>query len=432
MLLQDVILQIAPERVPVGTRAHRRREILGLTPDARRVTPGTVFVALPDRCRADPYAAYMALDRGAEAVICEPETILPKGVARIEVPDCRKAFAKAAAAFFGNPERSLSVHGFRQDPGDSLGTRRASTNAAHLLAGLLASTKRPTPCFTELACEATGRTIPCALSELDLFEWFEWLALAVRSGENRVVIEATPNVEAALGPDFPWQWSSPGILPHDSFQGSWKGTVGYLGQYTVSTLLVGFYNWMALNRAVTTASTVAPLQEWVGRVSRLKPTQGFLEPVLLGQPFGVFVDAARTPLELRDLLSDVRQFHSGRILLVVGAPATMESDERESLGQATILADHVVVTSNDPEYESIDALSADLIAAAGLDRVTLDTDRESAIFKTISMARTGDVVLVTGKAHRRSESIQGARIPWDDRQILSAALAHRGYSGSHF
>jgi len=424
------MLQVAPDRVPGGTRAHRRLEIRGLTPDVRRVSPGTVFVALPDRNLADPYAAYAAADRGAEAVICEPNAILPTGIARIEVPDSRRAFVQAASAFFGHPERALEFFGVPSDRRRIRGARLPSTNTAHLLAGLLTRDGRSVGCFTELSCAAAGRQIQCPLSELDMFELFEWLAHAVRAGERQIVFELTPVLEAALGPEFQFRTSAEIPPSEAAFQGTWKGSVVSLGGFTVSTRLVGRQNWAALERAVKTAASVAPMNQVAGRVPRLSGTTGFLEPVRAGQPFGVFVDGARTTAELTDLLTDVGTFHGGRVVLVLGGPAAMDAAGRRELGAATERANGVIVTADDSEYRPVEELANEVVAGAGAHRCLVEPNRERAIFRAISQARTGDIILVTGKAHRNSETFEGALMPCDDRRILHAALANRGYGGT--
>lgn len=429
MLLEDVMLQIAPGRRPAGSSAHRRQEVRGLTPDVRRVSPGTVFVALPERHRADPLAAYAAADRGARAVICEPDAILPAGLARIEVPDCRRAFAQAAAAFFGHPERSLQFFGVLSEADSGRETRLFSTNVTHLLAQLLSRPGQAAAGFSELSCEAADRVLHRRVSELDFFEFFELLAQAVRRGQQQVVVELNLQWRHALEPELRFKMGPSGGLDDVDFQGTWRGSVGRIDGAPVSSRLVGRQNWRALNQAWRTVQSAGMATE-LGRLPRLRPTPGFLEPVQAGQPFGVLVDAARTPVAVRSLLDDVRTFASGRLILVLGAPESLGEWGRRELGQAASSADFTVVTSDDPGQSSVESLSAELAEGLKAGAWGLEPDRERALFRAISLARAGDVVLVTGKAHTRTEIRQSTVIPWDDRDLLSAALAVRGYGGT--
>jgi UDP-N-acetylmuramyl tripeptide synthase len=429
MLLEDVMLHIAPGRRPAGSSAHRRQEVRGLTPDVRRVSPGTVFVALPERHRADPLAAYAAVDRGARAVICEPDAVLPAGLARIEVPDCQRAFAQAAAAFFGNPEQRLQFFGVPTEAGSERETRRLSTNVTHLLAQLLSRPGQAAASFSELSCEAADRVLHRRVSEFDFFEFFEWLAQAVRRGQQQVVVELNRQWRHALEPELKFRIGPEVGLDELDCQGTWRGTVGRIEGVQVSSRLVGRENWRAVNQAWRAVQSAGMATE-LGRLPRLRPTPGFLEPVLAGQPFGVLVDAARTPAAVSDLLEDVRTFATGRLILVLGAPEALGEQGRRDLGCSASIADFTVVTSDDPGQSAVESLSAELADGLKAGAWTFESDRERALFRAISLARPGDVVLVTGKAHSLTEIRQSTVIPWDDRNLLSAALAARGYGGT--
>lgn len=428
MRLEDIMLHLAPGRSLPCSRIQRRQEVRGLTPDAGRVGPGTVFVALPDRQRADPLEAYRAADRGAAAAICEPDAVLPQGLARIEVPDCRRAFARAAAAFFGHPERSLEILAVRTDR--NTGSRRPSSNRAWLLADVLAREGQAVACFSELSCHAAGRTLHRPLSTLDLFQFFDWLAQSVRAGERCAVLEIEPALEAALGEEFPVRWCLSDAVPPRIVRLSGQGSVLELGDQPVSTRLVGPGNLAALTAAVDTARRVAPGQPIVGRVPRLEGTPGFLEAVRAGQPFGVFVDGARTPDEVREAISELNSIQPGRVRVVLGGSAEMEVEERHRLGAATTDARQVWITADDPGDESVNRLNAEVAAGVSPSRCRVEPIRDHAIFQAIAQARADDLVLVTGKAHRRTETVAGVTMPCDDRRTLYAALAARGYGGT--
>lgn len=92
-------------------------EISSLTDDSRRVTPGSLFVAVRGT-RADGRAFVQeALQRGAVAVVLEekPETEIPPlaagGGAWVLVPDAQRALGFLADAFWRHPSRRLSLVG---------------------------------------------------------------------------------------------------------------------------------------------------------------------------------------------------------------------------------------------------------------------------------------------------------------------------------
>lgn len=54
--------------------------------------------------------------------------------------------------------------------------------------------------------------------------------------------------------------------------------------------------------------------------------------------------------------------------------------------------------------------------------VLIDSDRAAAISAAVARARPGDTVLVAGKGHEQGQDIAGVVRPFDDRQVLRAAI----------
>jgi UDP-N-acetylmuramoyl-L-alanyl-D-glutamate--2,6-diaminopimelate ligase len=88
---------------------------------------------------------------------------------------------------------------------------------------------------------------------------------------------------------------------------------------------------------------------------------------------------------------------------------------------AARLADHVVVTSDNPRGEEPLAIIQDVLQGTGVD-VEIDPDRRSAIFGAVAGASPGDVVVVAGKGHEQGQEIAGTKLPFDDREVARDAL----------
>jgi UDP-N-acetylmuramoyl-L-alanyl-D-glutamate--2,6-diaminopimelate ligase len=86
-------------------------EITGVTEDSRKVTPGTLFVAV--RGTSDDGARYVeeALARGAVAVAGDVASA-PAGVPVVRGAAARLVLSDLAARYFGHPARELQVIGF--------------------------------------------------------------------------------------------------------------------------------------------------------------------------------------------------------------------------------------------------------------------------------------------------------------------------------
>jgi UDP-N-acetylmuramoyl-L-alanyl-D-glutamate--2,6-diaminopimelate ligase len=89
---------------------------------------------------------------------------------------------------------------------------------------------------------------------------------------------------------------------------------------------------------------------------------------------------------------------------------------------AVELADHVIVTSDNPRSEDPVTIIADVLQGTGVD-VEMDPDRRAAIARAISLAEPGDVVVIAGKGHEQGQEIAGVVHPFDDRAVAREALA---------
>src|SRR5262249_13918727 len=92
-------------------------------------------------------------------------------------------------------------------------------------------------------------------------------------------------------------------------------------------------------------------------------------------------------------------------------------------------ADLAVLTAEDPRTEDVNAIIAE--SAAGLiekgrqegkDFLRVP-DRAQAIDTAIGLARKGDLVGCSGKAHERSMAYGMVETPWDEFAAIEAALA---------
>jgi UDP-N-acetylmuramoyl-L-alanyl-D-glutamate--2,6-diaminopimelate ligase len=157
-------------------------------------------------------------------------------------------------------------------------------------------------------------------------------------------------------------------------------------------------------------------------IASARDVPGRFEIVDEGQPFAVVVDYAHTPDSLRNVLSAARDLAQGRVVVVFGAGGDRDRTKRAPMGAvAAELADVVLVTSDNPRSEDAIAVIQDVLQGTGTD-VEIDPDRRSAIRRALSLAEPGDVVVVAGKGHEQGQEIAGVIHPFDDREVVRAAL----------
>ena len=166
----------------------------------------------------------------------------------------------------------------------------------------------------------------------------------------------------------------------------------------------------------------------VALLPRLAGVRGRMElAARLPNGAAVYVDYAHTPDALERLLTALRPHAEGRLHVVFGAGGDRDTGKRPLMGEiAARLADHAIVTDDNPRSEQPSAIRAAIRAgmAAAVD-VTEIGDRAAAIAAAIEALGPGDVLVVAGKGHEPGQTIGGVTHPFDDatavRQVLGAA-----------
>lgn len=167
-----------------------------------------------------------------------------------------------------------------------------------------------------------------------------------------------------------------------------------------------------------------PLRDAVEALSRVEPVPGRMQMVREpGAPL-VVVDYAHTPDALEKALETLRFTLSrdGRLHCVFGCGGDRDPGKRPQMGEAaTRLADHVVITSDNPRSENPRAIIDEILAGAH-PNYAIEVDRATAILQGISGAAPQDVVLIAGKGHETYQEIGGLRLPFDDAEVAREIL----------
>jgi UDP-N-acetylmuramoyl-L-alanyl-D-glutamate--2,6-diaminopimelate ligase len=137
----------------------------------------------------------------------------------------------------------------------------------------------------------------------------------------------------------------------------------------------------------------------------------------------VIVDYAHTPDAISRMVQLAREAVTGRVVIVLGAGGDRDQSKRPLMGAAASMGDHVVVTDDNPRAEDPAAIRSAVIAGVtGPVDVEDIADRATAIRHAIASASERDVVLVLGKGHETGQQIGDHTLPFDDREIVRAAL----------
>jgi len=161
-------------------------------------------------------------------------------------------------------------------------------------------------------------------------------------------------------------------------------------------------------------------------IEAVRGVPGRFESVDEGQPFEVVVDYSHTPDSLENVLRVARELASSRLICVFGCGGDRDRGKRPLMGEiATRLADHVIVTSDNPRSEEPEAIIAEIVAGAGPE-AEVEPDRRTAIANAVELAGPGDVVVIAGKGHEQGQEFRDRKIPFDDREVAREALRRLG------
>ena len=154
---------------------------------------------------------------------------------------------------------------------------------------------------------------------------------------------------------------------------------------------------------------------------------GRMQRVQAGQPFLAVVDYAHKPAAVAALLDTLRAQVPGRLIVVLGCGGDRDRGKRPLMGAAAAArAELLVVTDDNPRSEDPADIRAAVLAGAWAEPARGEVlevgDRRAAIEVAVAHARPGDAVVVAGKGHETGQEIRGTKFPFDDAEVLEAAL----------
>ena len=130
-----------------------------------------------------------------------------------------------------------------------------------------------------------------------------------------------------------------------------------------------------------------------------------------------------TPDALERVIRAVKPLVRGRLIVLFGAGGDRDRKKRPLMGRIAVRgADLAIVTSDNPRTEDPDRIIDDIEEGMeGAAHVRL-TDRREAIHRALALARPGDCVVLAGKGHESYQVVGTERFPFDEREIVLAAL----------
>lgn len=197
-----------------------------------------------------------------------------------------------------------------------------------------------------------------------------------------------------------------------------EGTLPLHGDFNMDNALMAVA--LAFESGIDPVEISALLPQLTGALGRL-------EAVNLGQSFAAFVDYAHSPDSVIRVLQACREMSDRRVIAVLGCGGDRDASKRPLMGEALVAgSDIAIFTSDNPRSEEPVAILREMTSRmeiAAPNRVI--PDRKEAIEYAVSMAGSGDIVIVLGKGHETGQEISGIIEPFDDRLVLAEAIEAR-------
>lgn len=195
--------------------------------------------------------------------------------------------------------------------------------------------------------------------------------------------------------------------------------------YPFKTKLLGDFNRYNILAALAVGEALGiDKKKAFTAVSSFAGVPGRME-IIKEKPFRVVIDFAHTPNALHKALASARKITKKRLIHVFGSAGLRDNLKRSAMGEASAkFADISVLTEEDYRTEHLedilDAIARGIPPGHEFHRYP---NRQDAISFAISLAKPGDTVIVTGKAHEKSLARGKKEYPWNEFEAVKKALA---------
>ena len=456
-------------------------EITSITDDTRKVADGSLFVCIKGAKFDGHDAARDMLEKGAAAVVCERD--LGLGDRQILVGDTREMWGNICAAWFGHPERKMTLLGVTGTNG--------KTTTTSVIKHILMSAGYKTGLIGTIQNEIGDEVLHTENTTPLTYEFMEVLAKMADAGCKYVVMEVSSFglCQKRIGPshfrtavftnltqdhldyhkDMEDYYQAKKLLfgicdaaiinTDDDYGRRLYGEVscerksfsvrGNADIYAdgikikstgssfwyccgdkshlVKTRIPGLFNVSNLTAAIAVCLREGiPAETVISAIENYNGVKGRCEVIPTGRDFTVICDYAHTPDAIENILRSVKEYTEGRLICLFGCGGNRDAAKRPKMAKAAALyADRLVVTSDNPRNEDPEAIIKDILVGLEGTDVPYDVvvDRREAIYHALKIAQKGDIIVLAGKGHEDYQVLAGMKkIHFDEREIVAEGL----------
>ena len=478
MKLKDLICGISI----LECTADPELEIEAIHYDSRKVTPGSLFVAVSGFASDGNRFISMALSKGAVAVVTatKPEGDIPY----VLVESDRLALALLGCNFFGHPAEAMTMIGVTGTNGKTsvtlllkqvlervLGAKVGLIGTmANMIGDLSIPTERTTPeSFDLQALFAQMRDAGCTHVVMEVSSHAVSLeriggthfdiAAFTNLTEDHLDFHKTMDCYCDAKAELFRRCDKAVVNQDDSYAGRILAAAQCPVLTTSVSQALGLYaadlelfsegiSFTAVcgeetarvsvpipgKFTVYNALTVMGIAKQLGisladcaaALADVQGVKGRIEVVPTpGMPYSVLIDYAHTPDGLENVISSVQDFCKGRVITVFGCGGDRDPLKRPIMGQiGVMLSDVAVITSDNPRTEEPMTIIEDILRGVKKEygEYIVIEDRRKAIRYAMDIGEKDDIIILAGKGHETYQDIQGIKYHLDEREEVAEHL----------
>ncbi len=437
-------------------------EVKGISCNSKEVSDDFIFVAISGNRQDGRKFIGEAINKGARAVIIEPSSYYqviksPRDIQIIEVRDARKALARLAAEFYGNPSKKIKIIGVTGTNG--------KTTVTYLIEAILKEALFNPAVIGTINYRLKDKIIPAKNTTPGSIELQSMLHKMLEEGAHYAVMEVSShalsqdrvecvNFSSAVFTNLTQDHLDYHKTLEDYFQAKAKlfqnitrdsaaviNEDDAYGRRLKRLTGAEIITYGIENRADVMAKDikadalrtefrlVSPKEEarivspLIGRhnvynilaaagvalgegldfkviksaLEKFSSVPGRLENIDFSGGFKVFVDYAHTDDALKNVIGALRQVSKKKIIVVFGCGGERDKAKRPKMGYVVSeLADYAVIANDNPRSENPQDIINDIVGGIKKSNYCIIPDRLEAIRKSLSLAQTGDIVLIAG------------------------------------
>lgn len=467
------------------TNSDMEQDILAVAYDSRKVTPGSMFVAISGFASDGNRFVPMAMEKGAAVVVTakKPEMEVPY----VLVKNDRLALALIGGNYYGHPSESMVMIGVTGTNGKTSATmllKQVLEKTIGAKVGLIGTmenlvgdevipTDRTTPESFELqGLFARMRDAGCThvvmevsshalvldrvggihfqvaaftnLTEdhLDFHKTMEEYCAAKAMLFGRCdkavintddfysfhMVEKAPH-HGTLTTSLTGNGDLNAVYPEYHAEGvSFEVVAGLDERWTVEVPIPGKFTVYNCMTVLGIAKQLGiPLEQATAALRTVHGVKGRIEVVPTpGKEYSILIDYAHTPDGLENVLSSVRNFCRGRLIAVFGCGGDRDPIKRPIMGRIGVEnSDFAIITSDNPRTEDPQKIIDDILTGITpeMGTYTVIPERRTAIRYAMDIAKKDDIIVLAGKGHETYQEINGVKYHLDEREEVAQHLA---------